>query len=1247
MATALPFTDYFQRLVQHVRGTAAPADELTPPDLDVLRTEAVYDGEYLDHYYWELVEHEAGHDYYYHKVVPLVQLEFLPVEQREDIGVLEKMRKALRGLHQDRLDWVALFAGILDPPVGVVQCYGVQARAATYQQARDQALSDLAALQAALQAVYAQSEYTRLPIRTGQWIRQAFQTMHHAGVGIGQPDPRTNPRGLDGRSVFSQQVDELSLQQNEYLFRGMLAAGEEFMAVFLGAAVPVADLVQLQLATAREASRWASMERGTQGINVGLSLPVILSGAVTDGAATSASGSRAHAEGQSTVESQGQAHTVGHAEGVTEGQAHTVGHTQGVTVTDGRGTSTSVADTQGTAHTAGQAHTDSVSDTQGTADTRSWSNSHSEGSSASWGTSQGASQGQSSSLSINQGTSAAVGSSDGVTHTDQAGTSAAVSSNHGVSEGRTLAASLGADVGASLIVSGGLKGSSTVSQSGGENWGTGSTDTVSAGASDAVAHTDSATHGVSQGVGASAGVNSGTSESVSVGGATSVSDTTTRGGAHTASQAHTVGRADTVSQSDSVSTARSQGSGASISHAVSRSAAVSEAVTLSRATSRTTSESDTVSQSKAQGVSVQDSVGLAQARSLVAGRAMGVGVGISPSLSASKSYQWEDHQATAVANLLRTQERLLELMTGEGGCLVHAYLLTRTPRGQRTIKGLYGTAYHGTEDVATPAQVRALSEPEVPYVIRHARSFTPTTRRQRLPGVWERYRDASLLTLLQAAALIAPGVFETGPALTVQPRIPPYAFDPQLPGEAVLGHQYAHETAQLTTAPLRLTRQRLTNTGFFADTRFGKSVAAMRLAVEVNQQWGDRVVVFDFGLGWRVLQQVIPDDCYDFYSLYPGGPRPISWNPLQISARIPAEIQMLATVDLICNAGRMGERQAGWVRQALHKLYLDQGVLTDDPEVVWPDQHSTAVAAARQARALANARSSDAKLEAAAQKAEALARQRRAWAEVQGDERPVLDAARAARGYGPTPARIVRLEELTDWEKQALAVYRSQRVDLAMLHDQLQDYQAGIKRASPTDYSALEGVLKRLWTFRHGAMTRLYGQGAGALPLEGLGWTPDGRGGGVVLEGGATEMDAYAKSLLLALMSWHLYTDAVRQARDVNPDPSRPRTLMIFEEANKIIRGVASSGDKEAGGAPVQTDIFDAMARDAGKYGFVMAYVAQSIGPTQFPPGIVSSCNNLFFGRLKNPEDRDTALPTYGRSERGFHDLEYLKHLGR
>ena len=63
--------------------------------------------------------------------------------------------------------------------------------------------------------------------------------------------------------------------------------------------------------------------------------------------------------------------------------------------------------------------------------------------------------------------------------------------------------------------------------------------------------------------------------------------------------------------------------------------------------------------------------------------------------------------------------------------------------------------------------------------------------------------------------------------------------------------------------------------------------------------------------------------------------------PLQIAGASP-DLQLDATVDLLCNAG-MGRRQAGWLWEAMRGLYLEHGVLTEDPQVLYPEVYSQAV----------------------------------------------------------------------------------------------------------------------------------------------------------------------------------------------------------------------------------------------------------------------------------------------------------------
>ena len=129
-------------------------------------------------------------------------------------------------------------------------------------------------------------------------------------------------------------------------------------------------------------------------------------------------------------------------------------------------------------------------------------------------------------------------------------------------------------------------------------------------------------------------------------------------------------------------------------------------------------------------------------------------------------------------------------------------------------------------------EMRRLTPAEEGYIRLHAMTYTPSTRPSRLPFVLEPWADTTLLTLLQAATYVAPGAFEQGVATTVQERVPPFAFFPDMPGEVVLGHQYSYEISvkEPTSSPVRLSQERMSNWAFCADTRMGKSIAAERLA---------------------------------------------------------------------------------------------------------------------------------------------------------------------------------------------------------------------------------------------------------------------------------------------------------------------------------------------------------------------------------------------------------------------------------
>ncbi len=863
--------------------------------------------------------------------------------------------------------------------------------------------------------------------------------------------------------------------------------------------------------------------------------------------------------------------------------------------------SQSVSDGQSWSHTDSVA--DSVAHTQGTA--------HTEGSSQSSGGS--VSQGQQ--VGVSAGVQVGVpgtGVSAGVSASESQGASVSWSDASMSSVTHSEATTAAHTVGQADTVGGSHSVSSGVSRSQGVS------DGVQSGGAHSVSDTVGSSLSQSQGGSSSWGAADGVSRSV----ADTVSQSATRSAADTVSQSQTRSAADTVSQSQTrsaadtashaVSSNWSQAQG--MSHSDSMADGVTESLSLGRSSSSTQAAGGSVSHAESQtqgrshtvseGVSdttsqqhgTNHSVGSSVGQSLGWMRGLGMSAGLAPSLSFSKTFMGEDHVAALVAQALGQQELILAAMSLEGGLLVDHYILTGSPEGRQMAEMLVPQAFHGTEEVATPVRTRRLTPQAEQYIRAHAHIFAPSSRPERSRWALEPWADSSLLTMMQAASVVAPGVFEEGMAVTTQERIPPFAFRADMRGDVILGHYISYETGVVTAAPVRLSRERMANWAFTADTGYGKTVSAERLVLETTRAWLVRSIVLDFGAGWRKLYTVLPEHTV-IYGLYPGAPNPIRWNPLQIGRRVTPEIQLAATCELLVNAGRMGQRQHGWLRQYLRALYRDHGVLVEDPETWTHGQ----------------------------------------WGRVQPDERQLLSEALQERGLGSLPAGDVTLASLPAWARQVLAVQRSQAVDLVMLYERLQAQFDKLKPGTP-DHTSMQGLLLRLEAFTQGQMARMYGKGEGSIAIEdfSLPW------GLTVLEGGRMS-DEYGKAVILGLIAWHLYTDALIRREESIADPARNTPMhIVFEEANKVLGGVGGEEDPRQGST---SEIFQNMFRDARKYAIWLSVIVQS--PAQLAPGILSSCNNLVVGQLKNEMDRKAVLTALARMASGFHDQDYVRFLGR
>ncbi|MGD0613266.1 MAG: serine-rich protein [Anaerolineales bacterium] len=767
--------------------------------------------------------------------------------------------------------------------------------------------------------------------------------------------------------------------------------------------------------------------------------------------------------------------------------------------------------------------------------------------------------------------------------------------------------------------------------------GTTATASQALGTSDGVSHTDSSAHTVGQAHTHTDGVavTNGLSTTHSVGESSGSTHTSMQSTTDGTSSVHTDGQSNSVtgnlsvgipgvlgaglsgeagvSSSDStgVSHSATQGTSDAVSHgtSVQDSTTVSHAVTSSSSDSETASSADTKGTADGTSHAASQLSGTALSRGLASGWGEGLSYGLAPSVSLGDMNQWQNDPALVLVQALREQQALLQKITKEGGFYADVYALARTERGKQALLALIPQAFQGEEEVILGVQTRTLSPAEEGYIRLHARAMTPSTREVRMPEAITAYLDSTLLTPLQASAYMTPGLLEEGLARTVQEAIPPFAFDPSLPGDVVLGYQYSTERGVLTTTPLRLAQEGHFHTAFVADTGFGKSVAAERLAYETTFRWHYRTIVLDFGQGWRkALNWAGMEGRVDIRQLYPGAVRPIRWNPLQVPKRTPVYRYRNMLVELFANAGRMGPRQLGFMRDALTDVYRECGVIVDG----------------RNEEDFGTVRD-------------------------EGEEEGI-NLARAELHLAPRLTKNFTLANLEEFERQALFVQRSHDASILNWVGKLHEYLSAAERVhDQNSRSSLQGVVLRLEPLAEGELLDMYGPGMDAIAIEDLGLLGPKQDpwGITVIEGGA-QMDEFAKSALLSLIAATLYEDAVVRRRQSLSGFQFPPLQIFFEEANKVLTGVdtgSAASDRDSAGTNQTAQIFTIMWRDGRKYKVFLHPLVQTI--SELPAGILSSCNNGCFGQTKNDEDRKAILAHLARNTKGFVNSEYDRFLAR
>ncbi|MBN1977202.1 MAG: serine-rich protein [Anaerolineae bacterium] len=1115
------------------------------------------------------------------RVVALRELLYLTKQDRDREDILGRQWAAVRGLYSAGVNFTFAAGALFKPRhVGVVQWYGSVGEAATEAEATDEALCGLEAVQGLL-ANYPQSRTGDPKAERLQWYLDFVRNAPRVLVVLGHPDPRMSREGEGQDGAAGASDDDLAQEQTEMFLRALVARRKQFVFHVTADYISRHRLADGLVTVARVCSDVASRRRGSIGMGVSVAIPFMAAasqawtGSRTGGRSVGRSAVDALSESLGQAHTEGEAHTDSYSHSVSDGEswgtADTVGSFSSTSVSKTTGT----ANTQGSAHTEGTAHTNGSFSSSGVSGGASWGWSHTDGSGTGWNSSFGEFQsvGDTSSWSEMVGGALATGHTEGTGSADSKGTS----------DGWVARGEVAVELSKKVDISGG--GSYH------HDWSSQHTDskmtqdsevkTDSWSKTTGGAHTEQ--HGTSKQWGISG--NSSTSDATSGGGFSSWSSSGGSSSSTTRSAADTVSNADTVSQG----TTTSKVSGSSSSHTNSHSTSHVESDTWGAADTK--SQADT--HSHALGRSHADGVGTSEMAGRSGGEVFGgtVSRGIVPGVNLSRSWMTEDDVADRVTEVLRGLERVLDAASAEGGFMTQAAIFVEDGQAEKLAAAAVGQAYYGL-NTPTPVCAMPVPDEDADDVRQHALACRPCLAVDGDPFggmLWSKY--STLLTAGMLSAYTRPAWFEEGVATTVQEAEPPFAFYPDLTGEVFMGHQFSFETGELTQAPLLISRDKMFHAMFAADTGFGKSVAAMRLAYETTKKWKFRTLVLEFSTGWRALVNAPGlEGHFQIYQLSPGGSFPMRWNPLEIGRHIDPETQWRAFCDVFGGVARMGvKRQIHDFRRVLKRVYVAAGVLVRDLDVIEDPQ----------------------------------------WGCVQADEADLIG----------TPAGT-SIKELSPTALQMIAVHRSKQVGLEDLYAEVQEELSRLPPSDRVGRPIMEGIAARLEPLIYGAVGRMFGKGEGSVAVSDLAqpW------GLCVIEGG-DHLDEFSKLFLLTWFGWHAYQDAFRRHARGLADPGE--TVQIFgEELNKIVNGGQGGGEEDDGqGSNYLVTQLSQMWLDSRKANAWLHAITQV--PSLIPRPIRQSCATTFFGNEQGADDRDIEVGVLARSEKGFTDEAYRRWLAR
>lgn len=715
-----------------------------------------------------------------------------------------------------------------------------------------------------------------------------------------------------------------------------------------------------------------SFSQGTSfGNNQGLSANNSFGESIGRGTSLSTGTSESNSIGHSTTQSDGTSFgessstSQSVSDGTSTSQSHSTGTSHSTSESQSFGESISQSEGWGQSHGTSLGTSVSTGTSGSTGTSTSWSNGESSGTSSS--SSHGTNSGWSSGSSMGFGTSSSTSS----------GTSHSTGENVSINAGGMLP--IGGSMGANS--SEGSSNSHTSGTSGNVGWSSGSSGGTSSSTSTGTSHSTSSSVGggtsTSQGwsnsVSSSQGISEGISHSTSVGtgsswssgtsssSGTSTSDSVGTGTSHSVSSGLSQGisssQSSSLSQGTSISTGKGSSTSAGTSDSYGQSSSASLGSSLGTSQGWSQSQSYGITQGHSVGVSESTSDGVSQGVS--SGRGISTGVsggtskgvsgslGLGPSLSFGKTFQWEDREATRLVDMLQfSLQRLIEANNNLGMWFTDVYIMTESKEASMAASTLAMSSWHSPNTMICPLQIYEPSPLEKEYLNKHLSVFSPSVKKEGIPGQFESYKYSTLLLSDELSAMTHPPRVNVGGILTSvdDPMVLSIPGNRQN-GEIFLGYvadveKFSKTHKYKSGFKYCINADEIHHAYFSGASRSGKTVAAKRMVAETynNVRRGEskkkfRFVIMDPKMDWRALSKVIPPEHFRFYSLADPQFHPIKMNLMKIPRGVYAERYVNTLREIFVRSYGLGDRGFNILGQAIIDIYSEAGIFDEDTKL--------------------------------------------------------------------------------------------------------------------------------------------------------------------------------------------------------------------------------------------------------------------------------------------------------------------------